>query len=93
MFWGIKTKGKNMIRDLIWKTFKMEELILEQVDIHLLVEIWDIYFKCSWGEEEWVEWGVEEEGEEEVEDSLEAISIKEVQVKENSLLSDLDEKL
>ena len=89
MFWVIEIRGKNMIRDLIWKTFKMEELILELVVIHLLVEIWAIYFKCLW-EEGWV---VEEDEEEEVEDSQEVISIQEVQVKENSSLSDLAEKL
>ena len=81
-----------MIRDLIWKTYKMEELILELVVIHLLVEIWAIYFKCLW-EEVWEEWVVEEDEEEEVEDSREVISIQEVQVKENSSLSDLAEKL
>jgi hypothetical protein len=92
MFWAIKKRGINMIRDLIWKTYKMEELILEQVVIHLLVEIWAIYFKCLW-EEAWVVWVVEEEGGEEVEDSQEVISIQEVKVKENSSLSDLAEKL
>ena len=81
-----------MIRDLIWKTFKMEELILELVVIHLLVEIWAIYFKCLW-EEVWEGWVVEEDEEEEVEDSQEVIFIQEVQVKENSSLSDLAEKL
>ena len=92
MFWVIEIRGKNMIRDLIWKTFKMEELILELVVIHLLVEIWAIYFKCLW-EEVWEGWVVEEDEEEEVEDSQEVISIQEVQVKENSSLSDLAEKL
>ena len=57
MFWVIEIRGKNMIRDLIWKTFKMEELILDQGDILLLVEIWDIFFKCLW-EVAWVEWEV-----------------------------------
>ena len=92
MFWVIEIRGKNMIRDLIWKTFKMEELILELVVIHLLVEIWAIYFKCLW-EEVWEGWVVEEDEEEEVEDSQEVIFIQEVQVKENSSLSDLAEKL
>jgi hypothetical protein len=92
MFWAIKKRGINMIRDLIWKTFKMEELILELVVIHLLVEIWAIYFKCLW-EEVWEGWVVEEDEEEEVEDFQEVISIQEVQVKENSSLSDLAEKL
>ena len=91
MFWVIEIRGKNMIRDLIWKTFKMEELILDQGDILLLVEIWDIFFKCLW-EVAWVE-GAEEEGVEEGEDSQEVISIQVVQAKENSSLSDLDEKL
>lgn len=89
MFQEIERKGKNMIRDLIWKTFKMEELISAEVDIPLLLEIWDIYFKCLW-EEEWVEWVVEEE---EAEDFQVGIFILEVQVKENSSLSDLAEKL
>ena len=89
MFQVIERKGKNMIRDLIWKTFKMVELILEEVDILLLLEIWDIYFKCLW-EEEWVVWVVEEE---EAEDFQVGIFIKEVQDKENRSLSDLDEKL
>ena len=71
----------------------MEELILEEVDIPFLLEIWDIYFKCLWEEEEWVEWAVEEEEEEEVEDFQEGIFILEVQVKENNSLSDLAEKL
>jgi hypothetical protein len=91
MFWAIEIRGKNMIRDLIWKTFKMEELILDQGDILLLAEIWDIFFKCLW-EVAWVE-GAEEEGVEEGEDSQEVISIQVVQAKENSSLSDLDEKL
>jgi hypothetical protein len=82
-----------MIRDLIWRTFKMEELILEvEVDIPLVVKIWDIYFKCLW-EEEWVEWVVEEEEEAEVGDFQVRIFILEVRVKENSSLSDLAEKL
>lgn len=94
MFQEIERKGKNMIRDLIWRTFKMEELILEEVDMPFLLEIWDIYFKCLWEEEwvEWVEWVVEEE-EVEVEDFQVGIFILEVQVKENSSLSDLAEKL
>ena len=91
MFWVIEIRGKNMIRDLIWKTFKMEELILDQGDILLLAEIWDIFFKCFWVVA-WVE-GAEEEGVEEGEDSQEVISIQVVQAKENSSLSDLDEKL
>ena len=71
----------------------MEELILEvEVDIPLVVKIWDIYFKCLW-EEEWVEWVVEEEEEAEVGDFQVGIFILEVRVKENSSLSDLAEKL
>jgi hypothetical protein len=92
MFWAIEKRGRNMTRDLIWKTFKMEELILELVVIHLLLEIWAIYFRCLW-EEVWVVWVVEEGEGEEVEDSQEVISIQEVKVKENSSLSDLAEKL
>lgn len=69
----------------------MEELILEEADNPFLLEIWDIYFKCLW-EEEWVEWVVEEEEAEEVDFQV-RIFILEVQVKENSSLSDLAEKL
>jgi hypothetical protein len=84
-----------MIRDLILKTYKMEELILEEEDIPLVLKIWDIYFKCLWEEEwaEWVEWVEEEEEEAEAEDSQVLISILAVQVKANNLLSDLAEKL
>jgi hypothetical protein len=81
-----------MIRGLIWRTYKMDELILEEEDINFLLEIWDIYFKCLWAEA-WVEWAVEEEEEAEGEDSQVDIFILEVQVKENSSLSDLAEKL
>lgn len=81
-----------MIKDLTWKTFKMEELILEEEVIHLVLKIWDIYFKCLW-EAEWVEWAAEEEEEAEAEDSLVLISIPEVQVKANNSLSDSAEKL
>ena len=81
-----------MIKDLTWKTFKMEELILEEEVIHLVLKIWDIYFKCLWGAG-WVEWAAEEEEEAEAEDSLVLISIPEVQVKANNSLSDSAEKL
>ena len=79
-----------MIRDLIWKTSKMGELILEEEVIPFQLEIWAIYFKCLWV----VVWEVVEEDEVEEEgDFQEDILILEVKVRENSSLSDLAEGL